>query len=89
MSRNMLVAVLVLGFSVPAPAAVKGFYIIRSADRQCQVVEVPVDATQTTMSRLGTRVGNNIYNTREEAEADMAVVCQAFSPGFSFPEGSG
>ena len=75
MSRYVLAAVVVFCFSVPALAATKGFYIIQGGDRQCMVVDVPSDATQTTMDRLGTRVGKNIYGTREEAEADMNVVC--------------
>jgi hypothetical protein len=75
MSRSALIAALVLCISVPAVAAIKGFYIIRGADRQCSIVGVPPDATQTTTAHLGTRVGNNIYITREEAEADMSLIC--------------
>jgi hypothetical protein len=35
-------------------------------------VDVAPSATETTV----TRVGKNVYVTREEAEADMAVVCK-------------
>jgi hypothetical protein len=76
LSRYVLAAAVVLCLS-PALAGVKGFYIIQGADRRCSVVDVPLDATQTTMAHLGTRVGKNIYGTREEAEADMSVVCYA------------
>jgi hypothetical protein len=69
MSRYVLVAALVLGFSVPAMAA-KNFYIVRGADKKCHVVDTA--PTSTTV----TRVGKNTYVTQEEAEADMAVVCK-------------
>jgi hypothetical protein len=56
-----------------APAfAAKGFWIVRGPDKKCVVVETEPTATETTV----TRVGKNIYVTREEAEADLAVVCK-------------
>ena len=45
------------------------------SDKKCVVVETEPMATETTV----TRVGKNIYVTREEAEADLAVVCKKTS----------
>jgi len=56
-----------------APAfAGKGFYIVRGPDKKCTVVETAPMATETTV----TKVGKDVYVTREEAEADVAVVCK-------------
>jgi hypothetical protein len=41
-------------------------------DKKCAVVDTEPMATETTV----TRVGKNICVTREEAEADLAVVCK-------------
>jgi len=71
----MLAAAIVLCFSVPALAATKGFYVIQDKDRQCRVVDLPSD---TSIKRLGTRVGREVYGTREEAEAVMGALCRAF-----------
>jgi len=48
------------------------FYIVRGPDKKCTVVETAPSATETTV----TRVGKNVYVTREEADQDMAVVCK-------------
>jgi hypothetical protein len=45
---------------------------VRGPDKKCTVVETEPSATQTTV----TRVGKDVYVTREEAESDMAVVCK-------------
>ena len=50
----------------------KGLYIVRGPDKKCTVVETAPSATETTV----TRVGKNVYVTREEADQDMAVVCK-------------
>jgi hypothetical protein len=69
--RHILAVALILGCAAPAFAA-KGFWIVRGADKKCVVVDTEPMATETTV----TRVGKNIYVTREEAEADLAVVCK-------------
>ena len=71
MYKYVLTAALIVGCTLPAFAE-KGFYIVRGPDKKCVVVDVAPAATETTV----TRVGKNVYVTREEAEADMAVVCK-------------
>jgi hypothetical protein len=75
MSRYVLAAALAFYSSISAEAAIKGFWIVQDPDHQCQVVEVPTDATQTTIDRVGTRVGKNLYGTLQEAQADMTLIC--------------
>jgi hypothetical protein len=69
--KQALALALIVGCAAPAFAA-KGFWVVRGADKKCVVVETEPMATDTTV----TRVGKNIYVTREEAEADLAVVCK-------------
>jgi hypothetical protein len=69
--RHALVLALIVGCTAPAFAG-KGFYIVRGPDKKCTVVETEPMATETTV----TRVGKDVYVTREEAEADVAVVCK-------------
>ena len=69
--RHALALALIIGCTVPAYAA-KGFWIVRGPDKKCTVVETEPMATETTV----TKVGKDVYVTREEAEADLAVVCK-------------
>jgi hypothetical protein len=69
--RYALTAALILGSSAPVFAA-KGFWIVRGPDKKCTVVEKEPMATETTI----TKVGKDVYVTREEAESDLAVVCK-------------
>lgn len=71
MYKYVLAAALIVGSAFPAFAE-KGFYIVRGPDKKCTVVDVAPSATETTV----TRVGKNVYVTREEADADLAVVCK-------------
>jgi hypothetical protein len=71
MFRYALAIAIVAGCVAPAYAA-KGFYIVRGPDKKCTVVDTEPSATETTI----TRVGKNVYVSREEAEADVAVVCK-------------
>ena len=68
MYKYLVAAALIVGCTLPAFAE-KGFYIVRGPDKKCVVVDT---APETTV----TRVGKNVYVTREEAEADVAVVCK-------------
>ena len=56
----------------PLERDIKGFWIARGPDKKCVVVETEPMATETTV----TRVGKDVYVTRDEAESDLAVVCQ-------------
>jgi len=69
--QYVLATALIVGCTLPAFAE-KGFYIVRGADNKCMVVETAPSATDTTV----TRVGKNVYVTREVADTDMAVVCK-------------
>jgi hypothetical protein len=69
--KYVLATALIVGCTLPAFAE-KGFYIVRGPDKKCTVVETAPSATDTTV----TRVGKNVYVTREEADQDMAVVCK-------------
>ena len=74
--RHALALALIVGCAAPAFAGLdqtsKGFWIVRGPDKKCVIVETEPMATETTV----TRVGKNIYVTREEAETDLAVVCK-------------
>jgi hypothetical protein len=59
-----------LGVAIPALAA--SFYIVRGLDDTCSVVDVhPVDKTIFV-------VGNKGYVTRDEAEAEIKLLCTAY-----------
>ena len=70
MHKYAVAAVLIVASTLPAFAE-KGFWIVRGPDKQCTVVETKPAATETTV----TRVGKDVYVTREEAQADIATVC--------------
>ena len=72
MDKYVLAAALIVGCTLPAFAAEKGFYIVRGPDKKCIVVDVAPGATETKVERIG----KDVYVTREEAEADVAVVCK-------------
>jgi hypothetical protein len=75
MSRYVLAAALVFCSSISSRAALERYWIVQDAQRQCQIVEVPTHSTQTTIARLGIRVGKNFYGTLQEAEEDMSLLC--------------
>jgi hypothetical protein len=72
MSRYLLVAALVVGFSVPALAA-KRYYNVRGAGNQCKIVNVAPYYTETKIRR-----GKRVYITRELAKQDMAIICKPY-----------
>jgi hypothetical protein len=69
--RQALALALIVGCAAPAFAG-KGFWIVRGPDKKCAVVETEPMATETTI----TKVGKDVYVTRDEAESDLAVVCK-------------
>jgi hypothetical protein len=67
--RLLLIAVLLLGFADPALA---NWWIVRSSDEKCLVVDIePTDNDKTI-----TKVGKDVYQTREQAEADVKKLCK-------------
>jgi len=62
-----LIAVFVLAFIDPTLAS---YWIVRGSDKKCLVVDMePTDKTIT-------KVGKDVYVTREEAEADVKKFCK-------------
>ena len=71
MHKYVVAAALIVGCTLPAFAA-KEFYIVRGLDKKCMVVDV----APVTTERKIEKIGKDVYITREEAEADLAVVCK-------------
>ena len=58
-----------VSFAAPALSA-KEFFVVRGPDKKCKVVETrPTEKTIVV-------VGDKAYVTREEAEAQIKVVCK-------------
>ena len=68
--KYALTAILVLGFAGCALAA-NQFYIVQDKDKNCRVVEEKPVSDETMV----VQIGKQAYQTREEAEADIKVVC--------------
>jgi hypothetical protein len=67
--RSLLIAVLLVTFADPALA---NWWIVRSSDEKCLVVDIePTDNDKTI-----TKVGKDVYQTREQAEADAKTLCK-------------
>ena len=61
-----------IALGVVTPALAASFYVVRGLDNKCRVVEVkPVDATIFVFS-------GKVYVTREEAEAQIKVLCNDY-----------
>ena len=68
MLRYVFALGVVVGVAAPALAA--EYYVVRGPDKKCKVVETrPVDKTVVV-------VGDKVYVTRQEAEAQVKVVCK-------------
>ena len=67
MHRYVIAAALIVASPLPALAE-KGFWIVQGPDKKCTIVETKPTTTETTV----TRVGKDVYVTREEAQADIA-----------------
>jgi hypothetical protein len=59
-----------LMFAIATPALAAEYFVVRGPDKKCKVVETrPTDKTITV-------VGDRAYVSREEAEAQVKVVCK-------------
>jgi hypothetical protein len=59
-----------LMFAISTPALAAEYFVVRGPDKKCKVVETrPTDKTITV-------VGDRAYVSREEAEAQVKVVCK-------------
>jgi hypothetical protein len=68
--RFLLIAVLLLlAFVDPAYAK---WWIVRAADNKCLVVDIEPSRNDKDI----TKVGKVVYQTREQAEADVKRVCK-------------
>jgi SepF-like predicted cell division protein (DUF552 family) len=72
--RFLLIAVLLL-LAVVDPAYAK-WWIVRAADNKCLVVDIEPSGNDKDI----TKVGKDVYQTREQAEADVKRVCKEDSP---------
>ena len=67
--RLSLIAVLLLAFADPVLA---NWWIVRASDEKCLVVDIEPTGNDKTV----TKVGKDVYQTPEEAEADVKRLCQ-------------
>jgi len=52
--------------------AIANWWIVRSSDKQCLVVDIE----PTGKDKSVTKIGKEVYLTREEAEADAKKLCK-------------
>jgi len=67
--RFLLIGVLLLAFADPALA---NWWIVRAADEKCLVVDLEPSGSDKNV----TKVGKDVYQTREQAEADVKKFCK-------------
>jgi len=67
--RVLLIAVLFVAVADPALA---NWWIVRASDKQCLVVDIE----PTGKDKNVTKIGKEVYPTREEAEADVKRLCK-------------
>ena len=67
--RFVLMAVLVVAFADPALA---NWWIVRASDEKCLVVDIE----PTGSDKAVTKVGKDVYQTPQEAEADVKRLCK-------------
>ena len=67
--RLLLIAVLLLAFADPARA---NWWIVRSSDEKCLVVDIEPTGNDKTV----TKAGKDVYQTPEQAEADVKRLCK-------------
>ena len=69
--RLVLIAAFSLAFANPALA---NWWIVRSSDGECLVVDIEPAGTGVT------KVGKEVYPTQEQAEADAKALCKEPKP---------
>ena len=67
--RFLLISVLLLAFANPVLA---NWWIVRAADEKCLVVDIEPSGKDKNV----TKVGKDVYQTREQAEADVKRLCK-------------
>jgi SepF-like predicted cell division protein (DUF552 family) len=71
--RALLTVVLVIAVADPALA---NWWIVRASDGKCVVV----DLEPTGKDKNVTKVGKDVYQTADEAEADVKRLCKESKP---------
>jgi hypothetical protein len=70
-------AAVLIGILAPTPS-LANWWIVRSSDEKCLVVDI-----EPTPGDEGvTRIGKEAYSTEEEAEADLKRLCRNSEAGF-------
>ena len=73
--RSLLIAVLLVAVADPALA---NWWIVRASDGKCIVVDIEPTAKDNNV----TKVGKDVYQTPEQAEADVKRLCkESKAPG--------
>ena len=75
--RLVLIAAFSLAFANPAFA---NWWIVRSSDGECLVVDIEPAGTGVT------KVGKEVYQTQEQAEVDAKALCKEPKPNVPLEE---
>ena len=70
MRGTIIIGVIVASSFVEAAPALADWWIVRSSDQKCLVVDIKPTGKGVT------KVGKNSYKTAEEAEADAKKLCK-------------
>jgi SepF-like predicted cell division protein (DUF552 family) len=71
MHRMLISAAIIAGISVANPA-LANWWIVRSSDEKCLVVDIEPTGKEKGI----TKVGKDVYQTAEQAEADIKRLCK-------------
>jgi SepF-like predicted cell division protein (DUF552 family) len=71
MHRLLISAAVIVGISVANPA-LANWWIVRSSDEKCLVVDIEPTGNDKSV----TKVGKDVYQTAEQAEADIKRLCK-------------
>jgi SepF-like predicted cell division protein (DUF552 family) len=72
MRRLLVRTAVIVGISAAANSALANWWIVRSADKECLVVDIE----PTGKDKDVTKVGKDVYQTAEQAEADAKRLCK-------------
>ena len=76
--RSQLAAATLLFIATVMPTtAVADWWIVRSSDEKCLVVDI-----EPTPGKNATKIGKDRYSSVEEAEADVKHLCKGEGDGF-------
>ena len=74
--RHLLTCIAVLLMFSAANSALANWWIVRSSDQKCLVVDIE----PTGKDKSITKVGKDVYQTAERAEADAKRLCKEGKP---------